>query len=436
MVLKVQSADGTIQTVADGRTIKVNSADGTIQELTFSSAVTPGASTFLVAASDASSLTRSRADYLCNGASDEVEINGALAALPLIGGRVVLSEGTFNTAAPIVVPQGTTLEGMGEQATVISLVADPSFDGMTIAGGTKWTVVKNLELLGNAPAVPTSATDGVSISGSMVILENLYIRSFPRNGIYATGFVHLRLINVYSSFNKTGSGAWLHRANIANDAASQIYIEGGNYLANEVYGIWLFHAANVLMHMVNLDANILAGVGITGGTHIAIQNCWFESNENGVYIRTGTIGVGRDNNADEISVKLCVFNSQGTRDIDAFNVTGMRIEDCRGASARLDTTVAEIAYIHSLFTVETFSGTYLYNTGTGSIASGTTSDVITHGLSATPAVADIAITLAENPTNTPGAIWVDTITATQFTVNCENDPGASNLDFGWHAAVL
>jgi hypothetical protein len=76
------------------------------------------------------------------------------------------------------------------------------------------------------------------------------------------------------------------------------------------------------------------------------------------------------------------------------------------------------------------------NSGTGSIASGTTSDVIAHGLDVTPTVDDIVITLAENPTNTPGAIWVDTLGVTNFTVNCENDPGASNLDFGWRAAVL
>ena len=71
------------------------------------------------------------------------------------------------------------------------------------------------------------------------------------------------------------------------------------------------------------------------------------------------------------------------------------------------------------------------NAGTGSITSGATTDVITHGCNDTPVAADIQITLTENPTNTPGAIWVDTITSTQFTVNCENDPGASNLDFSW-----
>ena len=37
----------------------------------------------------------------------------------------------------------------------------------------------------------------------------------------------------------------------------------------------------------------------------------------------------------------------------------------------------------------------------------------------------------EDPTNTPGAIWVSAIGATTFAVNCENDPGASNLDFSW-----
>jgi len=69
--------------------------------------------------------------------------------------------------------------------------------------------------------------------------------------------------------------------------------------------------------------------------------------------------------------------------------------------------------------------------GTGSITSGVTTDVITHGLAITPVVGNIHITLSENPTNTPGAIFVTTITSTAFTVNCENDPGASNLDFGW-----
>lgn len=75
------------------------------------------------------------------------------------------------------------------------------------------------------------------------------------------------------------------------------------------------------------------------------------------------------------------------------------------------------------------------NGGDGTINSGSTSAIVTHGLSQTPLRSEIWVTLGENPTNTPGAIWVDTITSTQFTVNCENDPGASNLDFSWGARL-
>jgi hypothetical protein len=69
--------------------------------------------------------------------------------------------------------------------------------------------------------------------------------------------------------------------------------------------------------------------------------------------------------------------------------------------------------------------------GSGEIVNGTTSDVITHGLDVTPFPYDINIALIEDPTNTPGAIWLSAVGATTFTVNCENDPGASSLSFQW-----
>ena len=75
------------------------------------------------------------------------------------------------------------------------------------------------------------------------------------------------------------------------------------------------------------------------------------------------------------------------------------------------------------------------NAGAGTIANGATSAVITHGLGFTPTAQEIAVTLAENPTNDVGLIYVDTITATQFTVRVRSDPGASGADFGWRANV-
>jgi len=69
--------------------------------------------------------------------------------------------------------------------------------------------------------------------------------------------------------------------------------------------------------------------------------------------------------------------------------------------------------------------------GTGTINSGSTSATITHGLAYTPTRAEITITFGEDPTNSAGTCWTDTIGATTFAVKCENDPGASNLDFSW-----
>jgi parallel beta-helix repeat protein len=76
------------------------------------------------------------------------------------------------------------------------------------------------------------------------------------------------------------------------------------------------------------------------------------------------------------------------------------------------------------------------NSGTGTIASGTTSKVITHGLSVTPTLKDISITLGELSTADPGQIYVTAIGATTFTVNCRTNPGVSGLDFAWQAIVL
>jgi hypothetical protein len=76
------------------------------------------------------------------------------------------------------------------------------------------------------------------------------------------------------------------------------------------------------------------------------------------------------------------------------------------------------------------------NAADGTITSGNTSVVITHALDETPAAENIYIIGKEDPDNSVGTIWIDTITSTQFTVNVENDPGASNWTFGWQAIIV
>jgi hypothetical protein len=71
--------------------------------------------------------------------------------------------------------------------------------------------------------------------------------------------------------------------------------------------------------------------------------------------------------------------------------------------------------------------------GTATIASGSTSVVVNHGLATTPT--RVLVTPRENPTNAVSFWWVDTLTTTQFTIHVNTDPGASNLDFDWRAVI-
>jgi hypothetical protein len=169
--------------------------------------------------------------------------------------------------------------------------------------------------------------------------------------------------------------------------------------------------------------NCTTGVLFTGGTMNCVLNVGFESNTTGLSIDAGihhrAFACRFESNTTAIAVAGAPQHSQVFA-MNYFSGNTTEISGTPGVNSRVSYNTGYITD----------------NAGTGSIANGTTTDVITHGCDYTPAVADITVTLGENPTNTPGAIWVDTITATQFTVNCENDPGASNLDFSWSVRRL
>ena len=74
--------------------------------------------------------------------------------------------------------------------------------------------------------------------------------------------------------------------------------------------------------------------------------------------------------------------------------------------------------------------------GTATVLSAQTTIAVTHGLGGTPILGNIKIVGGENATTPVDKLpWVDTIGATQFTINVTADPGVSNQDFGWEASL-
>lgn len=71
----------------------------------------------LVAASNSSANVKAKADYVCTGTNDQVQIQAAVDAARTEGGGVVkLSSGSFNTSAPITLHPTVTLQGQhGDQ---------------------------------------------------------------------------------------------------------------------------------------------------------------------------------------------------------------------------------------------------------------------------------------------------------------------------------
>ena len=98
-----------------------------------------------------------------------------------------------------------------------------------------------------------------------------------------------------------------------------------------------------------------------------------------------------------------------------------------------DNTTGSVSNAGTANIIRNNRGYVTENSGTATVLNTTTSIVVNHGLATTPT--RVQITPRENPTNAVSFWWVGTLTTTQFTINVNADPGASNLDFDWRAVV-
>ncbi|HEU4914755.1 MAG TPA: glycosyl hydrolase family 28-related protein [Candidatus Saccharimonadales bacterium] len=74
------------------------------------------------------------------------------------------------------------------------------------------------------------------------------------------------------------------------------------------------------------------------------------------------------------------------------------------------------------------------NEGTATVASGSTTVAVNHGLESAPALQNISVTPTNN-LGTAAKFWISGITTTQFTINVDADPGATTATFVWNARM-
>lgn len=142
---------------------------------------------------------------ICDGTADEVKINAALTTAT--GGKVVLSEGTFNIAGSIIVPSGTTLEGSGWGTKIYRITSasgatitedlDNSETGIDVSDGSLFTAGQTIKIdtedffiisiAGNTLTVNTRPHNGTTAaahsSGAAVKYEGAVVRNINTMGL-------------------------------------------------------------------------------------------------------------------------------------------------------------------------------------------------------------------------------------------------------------
>ena len=177
----------------------------------------PREATLTVAASDSKF---SEADYVCDGTADDVQIQAAIDALPAGGGKVILSEGTFDITATLTMVGGGELSGQG-WATILDVsgIAAAASDAITMADGC---VVRSIKILGDISVLETEGR--VLQAGDNCNIESVWI-SNNNYGISCVGFSNIHIWNIrFDSI--LGVNNWASCINASGSDCHEIFIDG------------------------------------------------------------------------------------------------------------------------------------------------------------------------------------------------------------------
>ena len=489
----------TVRSLSALKTLLADNASGDISEQDardFLVSVYRGSPSVLVAASDASQAAQDRADYLCTGTDDNEQIANAVADAVGVGfGTVELSEGTFNLGIEASTDcinfasnDGISLRGQGMGITTLkasvinwrSVIRGDQADYITLSD---FTLDGNKSNFAGSPGIGirflSSAADHLWINRVEVKNTDGHAASITGSNVWVDA------CSIHDSdgglqFNNDSSHIWVNNNEIYNIGTEWslivdgIYFGGQHFVAqgNTIHdctdtGINLGGTAEPTGWAQLIDNKIYlignSGINTGGGeNHTIIGNTIYACgrkdgtprSNSGIRIRDDGGGTFTSNGIIVIGNRIYEDDTTHSLDVGALGMlNGIELVDAAGGGTPDNLTIIanDLRVVDAAPTgwtpvLRTDSGADLIirhnlaevteNSGTGSITSGGTTDVITHGLSVTPTAANISITPTENPTASVGVIWVDTITSTQFTVNCEVDPSTSNLDFGWQAVVI
>lgn len=310
-------------------------------------------------------------------------------------------------------------------------IDDPASNAAIITTGNSGFIERNYikDINYNARGIWVTSHKSFSTHVNKNFIDNCFV------GITLEDQVYLNWVENNTVINSRNNGISVNVGSIggAETYASEVFVRGNICYDNAANGIVFQNGAGGAIISENqCAANTSSGIYVVNNTAscdntiIANNRCW----------NNGLDGLRIDNTENVVITGNRCWDDQGVKTQDY----GLRLQ---GTSDNLTITGndftgnkdAGMALVGSSNIIRNNKGWVTENSGTGRITGGTTINIVNHGLATTPSAEHIRVIGKENPTNSVGTIWVDTITATQFTVNVENDPGASHWDYGWAVAI-
>lgn len=238
-------AGATISDVAYDVTWDGNTTDGASKNALydkFESIIQKFGSSFVVAASDAPAILKNRADYVCDGTADEVEINAALAL-----GNVVMTQGNYYiTSAAIQIPANRTLAGSGD-STILNTVAFSAINYVITNTGFEGIIIRDMKFTapqtaGFAIYLNDVGTDTGPTGTIGCLIENIQVIGFRQTQIEVRSCSNVVINNIrciapfYDAINITNNGVADHSTNVTVsnsvivNATAGVWVEYGKYV--------------------------------------------------------------------------------------------------------------------------------------------------------------------------------------------------------------
>ena len=239
----------------DGKVLTADAASAT--GMKWNSALS-GAVTFLVAASNASTVSKNGANFLCDGIADDVQIQEAIDALPAVGGTVVLSEGTFIIAADLILSSSATkINGSGIAATIVKFAASRANGSRAFltSGAITDIYIGNLTIDGNkANQGAATGQRGIHFAtgANRLTVENVRIINGQTNGFYNFAVKQVTYINCEA--NACGNNGWTIESS-ATVPSTDVELFGCRSISNGSFGVsYIGHASQNIV-----DCRIIGG---------------------------------------------------------------------------------------------------------------------------------------------------------------------------------